>query len=69
MVLVSESDRHRIRTTGHLHDMRQTRRVNRKEFESHVVSSLREFNLSDEDMKRAVKECVKVLRKEKLITR
>jgi hypothetical protein len=34
---------------------------------SNVRSLIDEFNLSDENKKKAVKECVKVMRKEKLI--
>jgi len=36
---------------------------------SEVRDVLDEFNLSDEDRDRAVKECIRVMRGEKLITR
>jgi len=69
VVLTSELEIHKIPVTGHLHDIRQFERVNREDFVSNVKSLLDEFNLSDETRDRAVKECVKVMRKEKLITR
>lgn len=69
VVLVSEIDTHKIPVTGHLHNIGQVGRYKREDFESDVRSSLSEFNLSDDDMDRAVKECVKVMRIEKLITR
>ena len=69
VVLVSEVDTHKIPVTGHLHNIGQFRRYRREDFESNVRSSLSEFNLIDDDIDRAVKECVKVMRKEKLITR
>jgi len=69
VVLNSDVEVHKIPVTGQLHNMRQVGRVKREEFESHVESSLSEFNLSDDDMRRAVRECVRVMRREKLITR
>ena len=67
VVLTSELEIHKIRVTGHLHDIRQFGRVNRADFMNDVRSLLDEFNLSDEDKVRAVKECVRVMREEKLI--
>jgi hypothetical protein len=67
VVLTSELEIHTIPVTGHLHDIRQFGRVNRADFVSNVRSLIDEFNLSDENKKKAVKECVKVMRKEKLI--
>ncbi|MHA1949471.1 MAG: hypothetical protein ACW99G_06835 [Candidatus Thorarchaeota archaeon] len=69
VVLISEVDVHKIPVTGHLHNIRQIGRYKREKFESEVESSLSEFNLSGEDRARAVKECVRVMRKEKLVTR
>jgi hypothetical protein len=69
VVLISEADLHKIPVTRHLHDIRQIGRIKREQFESDVEESLGEFNLSAEDMNRAVKECVRVMREEKLITR
>ncbi len=69
VVLYSETDKHKIAITGHLHNMGQTGRIKREEFESEVKSCLREYSLSDDDMKKAVRECVRVMRKKKLITR
>ena len=67
--MVSELEIHKIPVTGHLHDIRQFGRVNREGFVSNVRSLLDEFNLSDEDRDRAVKECIRVMREEKLIRR
>ena len=69
MVLTSEIEIHKIPVTGHLHDIRQFGRVKREDFVSNVRNLLDVFNLSDEDRDRAVKECVRVMREEKLITR
>jgi len=69
VVLTSELEFHKIPVTGHLHNIRQFGRVNREDFVSNIRSYLDEFNLSDEDRDRAVKECIRVMRKEKLITR
>ncbi|TET07023.1 MAG: hypothetical protein E3J86_14200 [Candidatus Thorarchaeota archaeon] len=69
VVLISETEVHKIPVTGHLHNIRQIGRYRREEFESEVESSLSEFNLSEEDRARAVKECVRVMKKEKLVTR
>ena len=67
VVLTSELEYHKIPVTGHLHDIRQFGRVNRVDFVSNVRSLIDEFNLSDEDKEKAVKECVREMRKEKLI--
>ncbi|MHA2022396.1 MAG: hypothetical protein ACTSWQ_01915, partial [Candidatus Thorarchaeota archaeon] len=67
--LTSELEIHKIPVTGHLHDIRQFGRVNRADFVSDVRSLLDELNLSDEDKDRAVKECIRVMREERLITR
>ncbi|MGY5858325.1 MAG: hypothetical protein RTU63_03070 [Candidatus Thorarchaeota archaeon] len=69
VVLVSNLEIHKIPVTGHLHNIRQIGRVNRENFVSDVKSLLDKFNLSDEDRDRAAKECVRVMRGEKLITR
>jgi hypothetical protein len=69
VVLILGFDVHKIPVTGHLHNIRQLGRYNREEFVSDVKDILDEFNLSDEDMDRAVKECIRVMREEKLITR
>ncbi len=69
VVLTSELEIHKIPVTGHLHDIRQFGRVNREDFVSNVRDLLDKFNLSDEDRERAVKECIRVMRGEKLITR
>jgi hypothetical protein len=44
-------------------------RANREDFVSDVSSLLDKFNLSNEDRDKAVKECIRVMREEKLITR
>ena len=49
--------------------IRQIGHVNREGFVSKVRGLLNEFNLSAEDKEKAVKECVRVMRGEKLITR
>ncbi|MHA1137312.1 MAG: hypothetical protein ACTSSE_12575 [Candidatus Thorarchaeota archaeon] len=69
VVLTSDLEIHKIPVTGHLHDIRRFGYVNRENFMSDVKSLLDEFNLSDEDRDRAVKECIRMMRKEKLITR
>ncbi len=69
VVLASELETHKIPVTGHLHDIRQFGRVNREVFVSMVRDHLDAFNLSAEDKEKAVKECVRVMRGEKLITR
>lgn len=69
VVIYSETEEFKIPITGHLHNMGQTGRVRREEFESHVESCLSEYGLSDDDMKRAVKECVREMRVRKIITR
>jgi len=69
VVLISELEIHKIPVTGHLHNIRQVGRVNREDFVSSIRSHLNEFNLSDEDKEKAVKECIKIMREEKLITR
>ncbi|MHA2065443.1 MAG: hypothetical protein ACXABY_13790, partial [Candidatus Thorarchaeota archaeon] len=69
VVLTSETDTHEIPVTRHLHDIRAIGRFSRDEFESEVTSILGEFNLSDDDMERAVRECVRLMRKENLIKR
>ncbi len=69
VVLVSELEIHKVPVTGHLHDIRQIGRIRRAEFESEVRSLLEEYNLTDVDRARAVSECIKVMKEEKLITR
>ncbi len=69
VVLISELESHKIPVTGHLHDIRRFGRVNREDFVTEVRDILDGFNLSDEDRDRAVKECIRVMRGEKLITR
>jgi len=69
VVLTSEFENHKIPVTGHLHNIRQFGRVNREGFVSKVRDLLDEFNLSDEEKEKAVKECIRVMRGEKLITR
>jgi len=69
VVLTTELKIHKIPVTGHLHNIRQFGCVNREDFVHNVRSIIDEFNLSDEDRDRAVKECVRVMRGEKLITR
>ena len=69
VVLISELESHKIPVTGHLHDIRRFGRVNRADFVSMVRDHLAEFNLSAEDKEKAVKECIRVMRSEKLITR
>jgi len=69
VVLTSELESHMIPVTGHLYDIRQFGRVNREDFVSKDRDILDKFNLSDEDNDRAVKECIRVMREEKLITR
>jgi hypothetical protein len=69
VVLTSDFEVHKIPVTGHLHNIRQVGRVNREDFVSNVRDHLGEFNLSDDARDKAVKECIKVMRKEKLITR
>ena len=67
VVLVSEIEIHKIPVTRHLHDIKQLGRIARGQFVSVVRSLLAEFNLSDEDMDKAVKECVRTMRIEKLL--
>ncbi|MHA1633840.1 MAG: hypothetical protein ACTSUZ_04710, partial [Candidatus Thorarchaeota archaeon] len=67
VVLISELDTHKIPVTGHLHDIRRIGRINRKSFVSKVKGKLSEFNISDEGIERAVKECVRVMKSEQLI--
>lgn len=69
VVLISEVNVHKIPVTRHLHDIRQIGRADRSEFESEVKSLLGEFNLSDKDLDRALKECVRIMREEGLIRR
>jgi hypothetical protein len=69
VVLVSELETHKVPMTGHLHDIKQFGHINRDEFESNTRDILSEFNLNDDDIDKAVKECVRVMRREKLITR
>jgi hypothetical protein len=69
VVLTSETDTHEIAVTRHLHDIRAIGRFSRDEFEREVTSILGEFNLSDADMERALRECVKLMKQEKLIRR
>ena len=69
VVLILGFDVHKIPVTGHLHNIRQLGRYNREEFVSNVKDLLDEFNLSDEDRTKAVKDCVRVMREERLITR
>ncbi|MHA1971239.1 MAG: hypothetical protein ACTSXE_05260 [Candidatus Thorarchaeota archaeon] len=69
VILTSDLEIHKIPVTGHLHDIRRFGRVNRENFVSNVRDCLDAFNLCDEDRERAVKECVRVMRGEKLITR
>jgi len=69
VVLASELDTHNIPVTEHLHNIRQFGRVNRAYFESTVRDALDEYNLSNDDREAAVKECVRTMKKEKLITR
>ncbi|MGY5880749.1 MAG: hypothetical protein RTV31_10885 [Candidatus Thorarchaeota archaeon] len=69
VVLASELETHKIPITGHLHDIRRMGRLSREGFASMVRNLIAEFNLSDEDRERAVKECVRLMKGEKLITR
>jgi hypothetical protein len=65
----SSKDTFKIPVTKHLHDIRQLGRVNREQFESHIEERLSEFDLSHDDRERAVRECVREMRGEDLITR
>ena len=67
VVLVSENDTHTIPVTGHLHDLREIGCITKDEFVREVTSILEEFNLNEEDKNAAVKECVRLMRKEKLL--
>ncbi|KXH77245.1 MAG: hypothetical protein AM326_05515 [Candidatus Thorarchaeota archaeon SMTZ-45] len=67
VILTSEDETHRIPVTGHLHDIKRVGRINKDEFVSEVSSILEELNLSDENLDEAVKECVRLMKRERLI--
>jgi hypothetical protein len=67
VVLASELETYKVPVTKHLHDIRQLGHIRREHFVDEVKSLLTEFNLSDDDMDKAVKECVQKMRGEKLI--
>ncbi|MBE0525311.1 MAG: hypothetical protein IH631_00090 [Candidatus Thorarchaeota archaeon] len=67
VVLVSELETHKIPVTGHLHNIKQLGPMNHQGFVSRVKDLLSEYNLSKDDVDRAVKESVKIMRSEKLI--
>ena len=67
--LTSEDETHKVQVTGHLHDYGRFRPVRKDDFEGEVISILQEFNLSEEDEERAVRKCVRLMRKEGLIKR
>jgi len=65
--LESDLETYKISITRHLHDIRQIGRIGRESFASSVRDRLGEFNLSKTDENRAVKECIRIMRSEKLI--
>lgn len=67
VVLVSELETYKVPVTKHLHDIRQLGYIRREYFANDIKSLLAEFNLSDDDMDKAVKECVQKMKSEKLI--
>lgn len=67
VVMTSELETHKVPVTKHLHDIRQLGYIRREHFVDEVKSLLMEFNLSDNDLDKAVKECVRKMRSEKLI--
>jgi hypothetical protein len=67
VVLTSELETHKVPVTKHLHDIRQLGHIRREHFVDEVKSLLTEFNLSDDDMDKVVKECVRKMRSENLI--
>ncbi|MGY5853814.1 MAG: hypothetical protein RTU92_09630 [Candidatus Thorarchaeota archaeon] len=58
---------HQIPITGHLHEIQG--RIDRSEFEDEVKTALKEFNLSDDQMRYIVKECFRLMRIKKLLRR
>jgi hypothetical protein len=69
VVLQSTHETHEIPVTEYLHNYKGVGRVRKHEFVEEVTGRLEEFNLNEEDMKRAVSECVSLMRREKLIKR
>jgi len=69
VVLVSELETHKVPVTRHLHDIQRLGKLNREDFENRVRGILGGYNLSKRDVERAVKECYRVLKRERLISR
>jgi len=58
-----------IPVTDHFHSIREIGRIPKDEFVSSVESKLSDYDLREEDLEQAVKECVRIMKQEKLIKR
>ncbi len=69
VTLVSENETHKVPVTGHLHDYGRTGSVRKDKFVEEVKSVLEEYNLGEKDIEKAVRESVRLMRKEGQIKR
>ncbi|MHA1637236.1 MAG: hypothetical protein ACTSUB_04395, partial [Candidatus Thorarchaeota archaeon] len=58
---------HKIPVTQHFHSIREIGRMSKDKLASSIESELDEYNLSEKDLNRAIKECIVIMRSEKLL--
>ncbi|MHA2023233.1 MAG: hypothetical protein ACTSWQ_06195 [Candidatus Thorarchaeota archaeon] len=69
VVLKSGSKTHNIPVTHHFHSIREIGRMSKDKFVSDVESRLSEYNLTENDLNRVVKESIVIMGREKLLNR